>query len=154
LLSDPVFLAALHAGYPEGRMLNLLDEAVSPMAREDPQLAEILARLHKLPGDFAYLSLPKTFGLARSLDRALSVAAQGLMRAFAWRLPGFAGSNLPYLYTNFLDCAGSLEEEPARRVVRLGRPPLHLVLHLTGMARSAYCVSWLDDRPLALFPDE
>jgi drug/metabolite transporter superfamily protein YnfA len=153
LLSDPVFLDALHAAYSEARILSLLDEAIVPMAEADPRLAEILARLHKLPGDFAYLSLPSTFGLASSLDRTLSVAAQGLMRAFAWRLPGFAGSNLPYLYTNFLDCAGSLEEEPTRRVVRLGRPPLHLVLYLTGMARAAYCVSWLDDRPLALFPE-
>jgi len=154
LLSDPLFLTALHIAYPEAKILSLLDEAVSPMAEADPQLAEILARLPRLVGDFAYLSLPKTFGLARSLDRALSVAAQGLLRAFAWRLPGFAGSNLPYLYTNFLDCTGSLEEEPARRVVRLGRPPLHLVLHLTGMARGTYGLSWLDDRPLVLFPEE
>ena len=123
------------------------------MAEEDEQMAEILARLDKLPADLSYLSLPQSFGLRRAFDLALSVAAQGLMRAFAWRLPGFAGSNLPYLSSNFLDFAGSVEEEPARRVVRVGRPPLHLVLNITGMTRRTYGLSWLDDRPLALFQE-
>jgi hypothetical protein len=153
LLSDPSFCAALRAAFPGRTIFSLADDAAPAQAEEDRQLAEILARLDKLPADLAHLSLPKSFGLRRAFDLALSVAAQGLMRAFAWRLPGFAGSNLPYLSRNFLDFAGSVEEEPARRVVRVGRPPLHLILNLTGMTRRTYSLSWLDDRPLALFQE-
>jgi hypothetical protein len=153
LLSDPSFLVALRAAFPGRTIISLADNAAPALAEDDRQLAEILARLDKLPADLAHLSLPKSFGLRRTFDLALSVAAQGLMRMFAWRLPGFAGSNLPYLSSNFLDFAGSVEEESARRVVRVGRPPLHLVLNLTGMTRSTYRLSWLDNRPLALFQE-
>jgi hypothetical protein len=90
----------------------------------------------------------------RALDRALSVAACAVMRAFAWRLPGFAESSMPFLHHNFLDFAATMHEEPGRRVVRVGRPPLHLVLGLTGMTRATYRVGWLDDRPFAIFQDE
>jgi len=38
--------------------------------------------------------------------------------------------------------------------VRLGRPPLHLILTMTGMLRKVYRLSWLDDRPFALFPED
>jgi len=73
----------------------------------------------------------------------------------AWRLPGFAGSGLAYLYRNFLDFAGSVEEEPERHVVRLGRPPLNIVLGLTGMVRGAYRLDYLnDERPFTLFQEE
>ena len=78
----------------------------------------------------------------------------GLLRQIAYRLPGFAGSNLPYLFGNFFDFAANIEEEPARRVVRLGQPPLHLVLNMTGMNRQSYRLSWLDERPFALFNSE
>src|SRR5262249_19796639 len=100
-----------------------------------------------------HLALPASFGVGRPFDLSLSVAAQHLLRTFAWRLPGFAESNLPYLSRNFLEFAGSLEEEPARRVVRVGRPPLHLVLGMTGAMRQTYRLSWLDERPLALFQE-
>ncbi|PYS76797.1 MAG: hypothetical protein DMF66_12790, partial [Acidobacteria bacterium] len=69
------------------------------------------------------------------------------------RLPGFATSGLAYLFGNFLDFAGSLEDEEARRVVRVGRPPLNLVLMLTGMNRSSYRLNWLDERPFVLFQE-
>lgn len=153
LSSDPLFVEVLRSAFPDRKIVNLLDDAARTMASENQQLAEILARLDKLPDDLSHLFLPKSLGPTGSFDRALSVAAQGLMRVFAWRLPGFAGSNLPYLYTNFLDFSGSLEDEPTRRVIRLGRPPLHLILNMTGMARATYQLHWLDERPLALFPE-
>jgi hypothetical protein len=153
LLSDQVFLDVLRTAFPEGKVVSLADDAARVIVKEDRSIIETLARLDKLPEDLSYLSLPPSWGLGHMLNQMLSVGAQGLLRAFAWRLPGFAGSNLPYLYANFLDFTGSVEEEPARRVVRLGRPPLHLVLNITGMARSTYTVSWLDERPFALFPE-
>jgi hypothetical protein len=123
----------------------------SPHSKE---LAGIRARLDKLSQDFSYLALPESLGLSSELDFALSVASQNLLRSFSWRLPGFASSSLSYLASNFLDFSGSLEEEPARRVVRLGRPLLHLVANLTGMSRQTYRPSWLDERPLSLFPED
>jgi hypothetical protein len=153
LLCDHAFLPALRSALPALQIISLDDATVNTMAQADHRLAELIARLDRLTGDVVYLSLPRSYGMARGLDRAVSVAAQGLLRNFAWRLPGFAGSHLPYLCRNFLDFAGSVEEESARRVVRLGRPPLHLVLNMTGMARHTYQLSWLDERPLALFQE-
>jgi hypothetical protein len=114
-------------------------------------IADVLGPRRKLRKDVAYLSLPQSLGLSWPLDFALSIAAQTVMRAFARRLPGFAGSNLPYLYSNFLDCPASEEEEADRRIVRLGRPPLDLILNMTGMSRQSYRLSWHDERPFALF---
>lgn len=120
----------------------------------DLSQAEQPAHTERLKDDLAYLSLPRRLGVSRALDRALSVAAQGLLRNFAHRLAGFAESHLPYLFRNFLDFPARLDDEPARRVVRLGRPPLHLILNVTGMPRRTYQLPWLDERPLALFQEE
>lgn len=152
LLSHADWLEPLRREFPASRILDLA-EAAATLTEEIPDLAERLARLPKLSAELAYLSLPRSRGPARPWQWTLSVAAQGLLRNFAWRLPGFAGSNLPYLYSNFLDLTASLEDEPDRRVVRLGRPPLHLILTMTGMLRKVYRLSWLDDRPFALFPE-
>jgi hypothetical protein len=38
--------------------------------------------------------------------------------------------------------------------VRIGRPPLHLILNMTGMTRQSYRLSWRDERPFALFQQE
>jgi hypothetical protein len=103
--------------------------------------------------ELAYIALPECLKFSSTLDRALSVAAHHVLRAFAWRLPGFAASNLPYLSSNFLQFTASIEDEPARRVVRLASPPLRLVLNLTGMMRQTYRLSWLDERPLILFEE-
>jgi len=153
LISEDVFVDALRTAFPHITLTGRHSHSVTRMAEEDNVLAGILARLDKLSGDLAYLSLPKLFHMSRSVDLALSVVAQGVMRDFAWRLPGFAASSLPYLYRNFLDFAGRVEEEPDRRVVRLGRPPLNLVLNITGMARRTYGLSWLDERPIVLFQE-
>jgi hypothetical protein len=152
LLCDSSLFTALRSQFPTLKMLSFDDEAARKSLAEDP-INGILARLDKLPDDLEHLALPAWFGLARTFDLSLSVAAQHLLRAFAWRLPGFAESNLPYLSRNFLEFAGNMEEEPARRIVRLGRPPLHLVLGMTGMTRQTYRLSWLDERPLALFQE-
>jgi hypothetical protein len=152
LLSHADWLEPLRREFPASRILDLA-EATATLTEEVPDLAERLARLPKLSAELAYLSLPRSWGPARPWQWTLNVAAQGLLRNFAWRLPGFAGSNLPYLYSNFLDLTASLEDEPDRRVVRLGRPPLHLILTMTGMLRKVYRLSWLDDRPFALFPE-
>lgn len=108
----------------------------------------------KLAGDLDYLSLQPVLDIDHSVDFVLSIAAQYVLRSFAYRLPGFAGSNLPYLSRNFLDFCASIEDDGCRRIVRLGRPPLHLILSITGMMRQTYRVAWQDERPLTLFQED
>ncbi|HMC32217.1 MAG TPA: hypothetical protein VKL99_15395 [Candidatus Angelobacter sp.] len=102
--------------------------------------------------DLDYLALPPEFG-RRMPDLALSVAAQGVLRLFACKLPGFARSSLNYLYSNFLDCCAAVEERADQRVVFLSRPPLHLVLGISGLNRCNYQLSWLDGKACAVFPE-
>lgn len=106
------------------------------------------------PADRDYLRLPKALRVSRERDELMSAAARLLLRNFAWRLPGFAQASFPHLFDNFLDFPASLEEQPHRRVVRLGHPPLALVLNLAGISRASYTCSWLDARPFELFPEE
>jgi len=148
LICDPSVLEMLWPEFPSVRMISLQDEE-----SEVDQVRHLLARLDKLPDELAHLALPDAFQVSPDFDLALSLAAQHVMRTFAWRLPGFAPSNLRYLWGNFLDFSASLEEEADRRVVRVGRPPLRLVLGLTGSTRQTYCLSWLDERPLTLFEE-
>jgi hypothetical protein len=109
---------------------------------------------NKQPEDLSFVKLSDSFSISPAVDDALSFAAQHLLRAFAWRLPGFAESSFSYLSANFLSFSASLEDEASRRVVYVGRPPLHLILGLTGISRRTYRLSWLDDRPFALFPEQ
>jgi hypothetical protein len=110
--------------------------------------------VEQTPADVDYLTLPPGLPLRDSLSEALRFAACAVIRSLARRLPGFTSSTFPYLYSNFLDMTASLEEEGERRVVRLGRPPLSVILSINTMSRSAYRLSWLDDRPFTLFPEE
>ena len=139
---------------PALSIVDVSDRTIDPAEAEMRGVDAILARLDKLPDELEFLTLPTSFKIARPLDLVLSIAAQHLLRGIAWRLPGFARSNLPYLSRNFLEFTANVEEEPARRVVRLGRPPLHLILNMTGMTRQSYRLSWLDERPFALFQGE
>jgi hypothetical protein len=154
LVCDAALFPFLRAQCPTLKLVNAVAYDSTAVPDDETKLREVLVRLDRLPDELAHLALPASFGLSRSFDLTLSIAAQHLLRAFAWRLPGFARSHLPYLYANFLAGAGSLEEESSRRVVRLSRPPLHLVLNMTGMLRNRYQVSWLDERPFVLFPEE
>jgi hypothetical protein len=76
-----------------------------------------------------------------------------VLRDASWRLPGFARASLPYLHANFLSMHGAAAEEPGRIVITLGRPPLSMVLAMTGMQRAVYRLPWLGERPVALFPE-
>jgi len=154
LYSDPSLVPALREYFPELHVINLADRAIASAETETRGIDAIVARMDKLQDDLEFLRLPAHLRIARPLGRALSIAAQQLLREFAWRLPGFAGSNLPYLARNFLAFAASIEEDDTRRIVRIGRPPLHLILNMTGMTRQTYRLSWLDERPLTLFQQE
>ncbi len=113
-------------------------------------LAETLTRLERLPAEWRHLSLPPAFRGPRLVDRTLTLFAQGLLRALARRLPGFAHASLPYLYTHFLAFGARYEGEGKRGLVYLEPPPLQPVLGMTGLARGHYRLSWLPDIELEL----
>jgi len=154
LYSDPPIVSLVRQNFPQLNVVELVDGAIDTGEAETHGIDSIIARLDKLQDDWKFLQLPARLKIARPLDHVLSIAAQHVLRGIAWRLPGFAGSHLLYLARNFLDFGASLEEEPGRRVVRLGRPPLQVVLNMTGVTRQSYRLSWLDDRPFELFQQE
>jgi hypothetical protein len=104
--------------------------------------------------DLDYLALPRLTGIDPTWKRVLTFGARRVMHGFVQRLPGFAQSRCAYLHRNLLDFAATLEFEPARIVVKLGRPPLHLMLSLIGASRGTLHLAWLDPRPLALFSED
>jgi len=125
-------------------------EILSPMRK-----ARHARRRHANPAsELDHLLLPSMTGVGPGWDRVLSVASQQVLRAFAHRMPGFSQSGAAYLHRNFLDFCATLEFESARIVGRLGRPPLHLMLSMTGIARATMQFGWLDQRPVALFDGE
>jgi hypothetical protein len=106
---------------------------------------------HRGPGDRAYLRLPRL--LSSNRDEWLEDPALLIARSLAWRLPGFSTSGLPHLYENFLDFPASIEEHENRRVVRLGAPPLQVILNMTGICRWQYTISWLGPKRIELYPE-
>jgi hypothetical protein len=76
------------------------------------------------------------------------------LKSFAQRLPGFAGSGPDHLRRNFLHVAASFERETGRLVVRLARPPLHVILALAGLLRRRFDVPWLVEVPIETFPED
>jgi hypothetical protein len=154
LLCDPSLQRSIQREF-EGLRITSIDEEQDSVRQLDAGDAvdDLVARLNKIPGDLDHLALPPALGIDRALDATLTIAAQHVLRSFAYRLPGFAGSNLPYVWHNFLDFRATFEEETGRRIIRLGRPPLHLIFSITGMTRQTFRVEWLDGRPFDLFQE-
>jgi hypothetical protein len=119
-------------------------------AAEDALLATCLERARRPDEDLGYLSLVSLLRGARHLDLALSLVARSVLCNFAWRLPGFAWSSADFLYTNFLDVTATVVPQTEDWLVHLARPPLHIVLAMTGVAQDTYHVSWLDGRRVQL----
>ena len=135
------------------RALESFLQQLTARDRENHPLEHILFVATKLNEDLEYVASPAF--TSADFDLTLSVAAQRVMRQFAWRLPGFSRSSLPYLNTNFLDFRATLESEPDRHVVRVGTPPLNIILAITGLQRGSFTLSWLEDaRPFKLFQTE
>ncbi|HKP51309.1 MAG TPA: hypothetical protein VJ183_01510 [Chloroflexia bacterium] len=149
IYTEPALIQSLRSARPDLRLVEMSPSNMSEVEDVGDEVMETLARLDRLPFDLSYLCLPRRWGVPVGARLALAVIAMGVLRDFAWRLPGFARSGLPYLYANFLDTPASLECSADRYLVSLGRPPLNLVLNMTGMARGSVELSWLD-RPVAL----
>jgi len=150
LLADAARVAALHRLTRGAVAIRTIDAAAAAMP--DESLAATLARVDRLGAELDWLALPRALGVPRALELALATVAQGLLRDLAWRLPGFARASLPHLWVNFLAVDAEVVHEPARTVARLGRPPLGLILGMTGLSRASYRLPWRANLPIALFP--
>ena len=118
-------------GYANARADSDVDEAAL-----DDDIAYLLKEDDALPSGWALL---------------VALAAQRVERRFLRRLPGFSTSHLAYARRNLLEFSASLEAQPERIVVRLGRPPLGLILNFTGCNRGTRHWPALAARPFALF---
>lgn len=103
-------------------------------------------------GDTEFLTLPTELAGKSEVAAVIAALASKLLRRFALMLPGFSASSASHLFVNFLDVRVSLEDEPARRVVRRSRPPLDLVLRMAGLGQGTVRIPW-DARPVAVFPE-
>lgn len=101
--------------------------------------------------DRRWLSFDRRVGIASAWNSSLALEAHRALRSFARRIPGFADASARYLWENFLSSDASLEYEDPRIVVRYGRPPLHLMLTLTGMTRGLEAGHDAQDRPVIVF---
>ena len=149
LLCDPALTSMLPVTIAGTPVLAWNSPEVLEHATEDFALATCLAPARSPDDDLNYLSL-STLLRARDLDLTLSLAAREVLRGFAWRLPGFAWSSCEYLGANFLDTKANIEPAAGGWVVRLTRPPLHVVLAMTGADQDVYQISWLNQRKVCL----
>ncbi len=121
LLDDP-FWRALLALPPRLTLVDLADWLNS---------ASPLASIGRVPGGLRGVALPAGLGPPR-IRRAIAALARKVLRRFAGRLPGFASASAAFLRTNLLGAGATLEIAGAVVQVRLERPPLDVLLAITG----------------------
>jgi len=148
LAVDPDLLETARAAHLDVRIIDVTD--ASAVTASGPLLAAAVERLGFVCDDLAYLSA-SAISLPNPFDRALGVAAQGLLRTFARRLPGISRAHLSYLWANCLSGSASLLEQDDRRIVYLSRPPLALLLGIAGVDRERYILPGLDELPFVLY---
>jgi hypothetical protein len=150
LLCDPALVSILPPTIARLPVLAWNSSEAMEHAAEDSALATCLARAHPPDEDLNYLNLTSLLRGARDCDLALSLIANAVLRSFAWRLPGFAWSSAEYLYRNFLDAEATIQADEDRWIVNLKRPPLHIVLAMTGADQDVYQISWPNQRKVCL----
>ena len=124
LLGDPYWRLLL--GLPERlAVADLADwlDALPPVRRAGPFP----------PGVDRAVALPSGLG-GRGARRAIAGLARRTLVRFAGRLPGFASASAAFLRANFLGAGATVRESEGMLVVRLDRPPLDVLLSMTGAA--------------------
>jgi len=90
--------------------------------------------IHVDPAASVSRPLPRALAPGTAARRTLGAIAGAALAAFAGRLPGFAGASHAFLRDNLL-CAGGAALLDRRFLrVRLARPPLDVMLGMTGLA--------------------
>lgn len=99
------------------------------------------------PGPDRSVALPRGLG-GRASRRVIAGLARRVLARFAGRLPGFASATTLFLRTNLLGAGASLAERDGIVVVRLERPPLDVLLSMTGAGERELILP--DGRPVRL----
>jgi hypothetical protein len=81
-------------------------------------------------------------------------AAAAALRRFARRLPGFAEASCHHLWKNFLAVSATVDRGSDRVEVTLSRPPLDLILRVSGQNHGERRWPWLDPRPFVFFSED
>jgi hypothetical protein len=84
--------------------------------------------------DASHASLPAELIPREGAQTAFAAWAQSLMRRFASSLPGFAEASPAFLRANLMGAGGVAQCLPDRMHFRLNRPPLDILLGMTGLA--------------------
>jgi len=100
--------------------------------------------------DFEALWLGRRFQLSVAARCALSALAQNALKAFAYRVPGFARSSVGYLWKNFLSMSATLTMDGERITAHLSKVPLSVMLAMTGVTRGRLQLPAFDARPIDL----
>jgi hypothetical protein len=106
--------------------------------------------LHALPTDLDCV-IDRSGVLPSSWSEICGAAAARTLRRFARRLPGFGDASCRHLWSNLLDISATVEGGEDRLIVRLTRPPLDVILRLSGQTHGERRWPWLDPRPFFLF---
>jgi len=117
--------------------------------RSDPTEVQ-RKRLEMIGSELDYLDFPASIPANTRTNLLFSRIANVLLRNFSWRLPGFHGSTIPYLAANFYDMHANLEREEGTLKVSLGRPPLHVVLNISGMMNREFQLPWMERCTIAV----
>jgi len=121
-----------------------------PADGEREETRETLSRLHFAAGDLRYLRLDARLGISRRLASALAPVTMTVLRGFAWRLPGFGRANLEHLSRNFLSCAAMAVPVEDAWQVTISRPPLDLIVRMTGLGRGTLRLDWTEPSEIHL----
>lgn len=113
-----------------------MDAMQSPDSVSSIPWSARLAIARRARDDWRYLTMD--WGLPEPWQRLFTQMAQIVLRRFAYRIPGFTGASLPYVFSNFLAGSGTFETESG--CLQLSRPPLHILLNITGIGRGT--VRW------------
>jgi len=133
-------------------MVELNESLRQRMARALINVAALPRRSFVLPmAERGYFNSVKRRHAVQGWSRLVNALAYEVLKRFAQRLPGFAGSGCAYLWKNFLNRRSQIDFEANRIVVRLARAPLDLVLGLSGMNKGSYVFPFGDTRPYTLF---
>jgi hypothetical protein len=132
--SPDTFIAALNETGNPGAAWEILTERATALGGTAPATGP---GRFGIRDDWRYLTPrrpPK--GYPKAWRRFFAAAALFLCRRLARRVPGMSGASIAYLRTNLLTAPGHLQPlHPGRFHLHVSRPPLHVLLSLTGMSR-------------------
>jgi hypothetical protein len=87
--------------------------------------------------DARHLLLPERLCGSRAAAKAIARLARALLDRFARRLPGARASSAPFLWSNLFAAAATVRRDATGWQATLARPPLDVLLSLSGIAQDS-----------------